>query len=90
MSRTVATIPDDQIIAKPPAKVADQRARRDSMIAQMREKFRNEPQVKVRIRPEDGSQFVQINGYSYRIFPSEDYQEVPESIAAELRNRGVI
>lgn len=87
---TVGRVPDDQIIAKPAAKVESERPRRDSMIAVMREKFANEPTEKVRIREEDGSQFIQINGYSYRIYPTPEYQDVPKSIADELRNRGVI
>lgn len=90
MNRTVGTVPDESIIAKPAAKIEDQRGRRDSMIAVMREKFANEKQVEVRVREEDGSQFVQINGFSYRIFPSDEYQKVPESVAAQLRLRGVI
>ena len=89
-SSTVGRIPDDQIIAKPAAKVTDQAQRRQNMIGIMREKFANEPQEKVRIREEDGSQFVQINGYSMRIYPSAEYVKVPKSVADELRNRGVI
>lgn len=93
MARTpspVGRIPDEDIIAKPPAKVEDQRGRRQNMIAMMKEKLDNEPTEKVRIREEDGSQFVSFNGYSYRIFPSENYVEVPRSVADELRSRGVI
>ena len=91
MNRTVETVPDSQIIAKPPAKVgtSDQK-KRMNLTARMKQKFDNEPTEKVRIREEDGSQFVQVNGYSYRIFPSEDYVEVPRTVAAILRERKVI
>ncbi len=69
----------------PPAGVMQQEGR----VARMREYFKNRPKEKIRIRPEDGEQWVQINGYAFRIQAGQDVK-VPVDVADTLREAGVI
>lgn len=60
-----------------------------SRMDKMREYFKNRPKEKIRIRPSDGEQWVQINGYAFRIQPGVDVS-VPVDVADILRDAGVI
>jgi hypothetical protein len=68
---------------------ADERAAHRSMIDVMREHFRKQRRVTIRVPKEAGEQFVQINGYSFQIQPGVKV-EVPEAVAQVLEEAGVI
>jgi hypothetical protein len=55
----------------------------------MKRYFADRPKEKIRIRPSDGEQWVQINGYAFRIQAGEDVR-VPVDVADLLRNAGVL
>lgn len=59
-----------------------------SMLNVMRDKFKAEPRVKVKIH-NDGPVSVQVNGYSFLIREGVSV-EVPESVAALLEDAGYI
>ena len=61
----------------------------ESRVARMREYFKNRPKEKIRIRPDEGEQWVQINGYAFRIQAGQDVK-VPVDVADTLREAGVI
>lgn len=90
MERKVETVPDSQIIAKPAADVgaADHIAQHNRFKA-MERRFAEMPRETVRIREEDGSQFVQINTYSFSIGVGTPVK-VPVQVADMLREKGVI
>lgn len=75
-------------VAKP-VPDADERAAHRSMIDVMREHFRKQRRVTIRVPKEAGEQFVQINGYSFQIQPGVKV-EVPEAVAQVLEEAGVI
>jgi len=90
MSATkIDAIAPEEIVAKPrtspPVGVMEQSSR----VARMREYFKNQPKEKIRIRPDEGEQWVQINGYAFRIQAGEDVY-VPEDVANILRDAAVI
>lgn len=60
-----------------------------SRVEKMRQYFANQPKEKIRIRPSDGEQWVQINGYAFRIQAGEEVK-VPVDVADLLREAGVI
>lgn len=60
-----------------------------SRLAKMREYFKQRPKEKIRIRPSDGEQWVQINGYAFRIQAGKDVM-VPVDVADILRGAGII
>ena len=55
----------------------------------MAEYFKNRPKETIRIRPEDGDQWVQINGYAFQIQAGVKVK-VPTDVADLLRDAGVI
>ena len=61
---------------------------RESEAQRMKEHFAAQKKVKVRIRPEDGEQWVQVNGYTFLIQPGE-WVKVPEQIYEMLVEKGV-
>ena len=61
---------------------------RESEVQRMKAHFAAQKKVKVRIRPEDGEQWVQINGYTFLIQPGE-WVKVPEQVYEALVNKGV-
>jgi hypothetical protein len=67
----------------------DERAAHNSMIDVMREHFRKQRRVMIRIPKEAGEQFVQINGYTFQIQPGVKV-EVPEQVAGVLEESGII
>ncbi len=88
---TGVAIADSEIIARPAKKIGSaDRKRRANILEKTKAHLDSQPKVKVRIRPEDGSQWVQINGYAYRIAASGDYVKVPQQVAEMLRTKGVI
>ena len=54
----------------------------------MKAHFAAQKKVRVRIRPEDGEQWVQINGYTFLIQPG-DWVRVPEQVYEALVAKGV-
>ena len=60
-----------------------------SRVDRMREYFKNQPKEKIRIRPDDGEQWVQINGYAFRIQAGKEVK-VPKDVADTLRDAGVL
>lgn len=60
-----------------------------SRVERMRQYFANRPKEKIRIRPSDGEQWVQINGYAFRIQAGEEVT-VPKDVADLLREAGVL
>lgn len=69
----------------PPVGVMAQQSR----VARMREYFKNQPKEKIRIRKDEGEQWVQINGYAFRIQAGEEVY-VPVDVADTLRDADVI
>lgn len=61
---------------------------RDSEMQRMKEHFAAQKKVRVRIRPEDGEQWVEVNGYTFLIQPGE-WVKVPEQIHEMLVDKGV-
>lgn len=64
-------------------------AKAKSDLDHMRDYFKNQPKVTIKIPKDRGEQFVAINGYPFRIAAGVSVQ-VPERIAQELRNASVI
>jgi hypothetical protein len=64
-----------------------QQARSD--LDKMREYFKAQRKVTIKVPKDRGSQFVQVNGYTYQIAAGIPVQ-VPEQIAAMLRDADVI
>lgn len=58
-------------------------------IERMRKYFENRPKETIRIRPDDGEQWVQINGYAFQIQAGVKVK-VPVDVADLLRDAGVI
>jgi len=58
-------------------------------IARQKEYFDNQPKETIRIRKELGEQWVQINGYAFRIQAGEKVR-VPTDVAEQLRDADVI
>jgi len=61
----------------------------ESRMARMKEYFKNQPKEKIRIRPDDGEQWVQINSYAFRIQAGQEVK-VPKDVADTLREAGVL
>ena len=61
---------------------------KDSEVQRMKEHFAAQKKVRVRIRPEDGEQWCQVNGYTFLIQPG-DWVKVPEQIYEMLVDKGV-
>jgi hypothetical protein len=59
-----------------------------SMLNIMRDKFKNEKRVTVKVR-NDSDVFLQVNGYSFLIKPNTKV-EVPESIVPLLEDAGYL
>lgn len=78
--------PETPVIA--PAVQTDARVRQQSMIGVMREKYKAEKRVPVKIH-NDGPVQVQVNGYSFLIREGVRV-EVPESVAEILDAAGYI
>jgi outer membrane lipoprotein SlyB len=55
----------------------------------MRKHFENQEKVEIKIRKEDGEQFVQVNGYSFAIAAGIPVK-VPKQVAQILRDAGII
>ncbi len=86
----VAPASEEKIVGNAPVEdVGEDNRRRDSMIAVMREHFAGQPKEKIKIRKEDGEQFVQVNGYGFQI-QSGVYVEVPQQVAEILRDADII
>jgi len=68
-----------------PVGVTDQISR----VERMRAYFAERPKVKIRIRPSEGEQWVQINGYAFRIQAGEEVT-VPVDVKNMLQDAGVI
>jgi hypothetical protein len=74
--------------ASPPSAVAQATSGRVSMLNIMRDKFKNEKRVRVKVH-NDGPVQVQVNGYSFLIRENTPV-EVPESVAEILEDAGYI
>jgi hypothetical protein len=59
------------------------------MVDVMREHFRKQKRITIRIPKEAGEQFVQINGYSFQIQAGVKV-EVPVQVAEMLEEAGII
>ena len=83
------SIAPEEIAAAPqvsrPVGVTDQVNR----VERMRKYFANQKKEKIRIRPQEGEQWVQINGYAFRIQAGEEVK-VPVDVADLLREADVI
>ena len=84
VARTVATD-----IVGAPAPAAPAFAAQEKRIQRMEAYFQNQKRVPIRIRKEMGEQWVQINGYAFRIQAGVDL-EVPKDVANLLREADVI
>jgi len=71
-----------------PEGVANDEARRQSMIDFMAEKFAKEDRVEVKVR-NDGDVFLSVNGYSFLIKPNVKVK-VPKSIVPLLEEGGYL
>lgn len=78
-----------EVIAAKPQPAAQISALQKSRTDKMREYFKNRPKEKIRIRASDGEQWVQINGYAFRIQAGSEVS-VPEDVADLLRLKGVL
>lgn len=78
-----------EVIAAKPQPAAQVNALQKSRTDKMREYFKNRPKEKIRIRPSDGEQWVQINGYAFRIQAGAEVS-VPTDVADLLRIKGVL
>lgn len=73
---------------KPRPSHIDVRGNKESEVKKMEAHFAAQKKVRVRIRPEDGEQWVEVNGYSFLIQPGE-WVRVPEQIYDMLVEKGV-
>ena len=71
-----------------PSPIVNVNQGKDSEVKRMEAHFKAQKKVKVRIRPEDGEQWVQVNGYTFLIQPGE-WVRVPEQIYDMLVEKGV-
>lgn len=76
-------------IATPDINQVSDRARHSSRIAKMKEYFDKQPRENIKIRKDDGEQFVQVNGYSFQIQPGV-VVPVPRDVANILRAADII
>lgn len=60
-----------------------------SDVDRMRSYFKGRPREKIRVRKDEGNQFVQINGYGFQIMAGETV-EVPTDVADLLREANII
>jgi hypothetical protein len=58
-------------------------------IERMKEYFANRPKETIRIRKDEGDQWVQINGYAFQIQAGKEVK-VPVDVADQLRNADII
>lgn len=80
---TSAKSADEVIVAAPTVPdVAAEAKAHQSMIDTMRDHFAAQPKRRIRVQEE---QFVQVNGYSFRILPGE-FVQVPEQVAQMLED----
>jgi hypothetical protein len=84
-----AAIAPEEITAAPRVSRPVGASEQVSRVEKMREYFANRPKEKIRIRASEGEQWVQINGYAFRIQAGEDV-EVPVDVASILREAGII
>ena len=89
MSKTPNTIAPEEIAAEPKVSPPVGAMAQASRVERMRQYFANRPKEKIRIRPSDGEQWVQINGYAFRIQAGEEVT-VPKDVADLLRDAGVL
>ena len=78
-----------EVISAKPQPAAQISSLQKSRTDKMREYFKNRPKEKIRIRPSDGEQWVQINGYAFRIQAGAEVS-VPVDVADLLRMKGVL
>ncbi len=83
------SIAPEEVSSPPVASAPAGLMQQESRVSRMREYFKNRPKEKIRIRPEDGEQWVQINGYAFRIQAGQDVK-VPVDVADTLREAGVL
>lgn len=74
--------------APTPSVQAEAIASQQSMLNIMRDKYKTEPRVRVKVH-NDGPVQVQVNGYSFLI-TQDVWVEVPESVAEILDSAGYI
>lgn len=79
--------PTETIAAPKPVESPD--TVQQKRIERMRKYFENRPKETIRIRPDDGEQWVQINGYAFQIQAGVKVK-VPVDVADLLRDAGVI
>jgi hypothetical protein len=84
----VAQTPVDEIKSSSP-KPPDVSSLQVKRIERMKEYFQNRPKEEIRIRKELGEQWVQINGYAFRIQAGAKVK-VPVDVAELLRNADII
>lgn len=84
----VAETPVDEIKSAP-QKQPDMSRLQTKRIERMKEYFANRPKETIRIRKEFGEQWVQINGYAFRIQAGEKVK-VPVDVAELLRDADII
>jgi hypothetical protein len=82
--------PADELITEVPRKVVvSPPSAHASRMDRMREYFKQRPKEKIKIRASDGEQWVQINGYAFRIQAGKEVT-VPVDVADMLRDIGVL
>lgn len=81
-----ATADAPQVVLAPVPSGPEQNREHASQIDKMRDHFASQPKRRIRVQEE---QFLQVNGYSFRIMPG-DFVHVPEQIAQMLEDSGRI
>lgn len=81
--------PTEKVGVKPAEKQSTPAMMQQKRIDRMADYFANRPKETIRIRPEDGDQWVQINGYAFQIQAGVKVK-VPVDVADMLRDADVI
>lgn len=87
MAQISPVAPAEDIVSAPPK--ANVHAVQAKRIERMKTYFDNRPKETIRIRKEMGEQWVQINGYAFRI-QAGDKVKVPVDVADLLREADII
>lgn len=76
-------------VATPEVAQVAERARHNKRVAAMKAHFDAQPKENIKVRKDDGEQFVQVNGYTLQIQPGV-VVPVPRQVAQILRDADII